>query len=110
MKAAVLHRYDPELRNKEFLVYEEIDDPPAPGPGLIHTPHTTARGAWELGPWRWRPRRCTGRGAAAGRRRRVAGISVGLFSPFTCRFSLYVPCKQYKLLKLIRTVYLHKVR
>ena len=27
MKAAVLHRYDPELRNKEFLVYEEIDDP-----------------------------------------------------------------------------------
>ena len=29
MKAAVLHRYDPELRNKEFLVYEEIDDPPA---------------------------------------------------------------------------------
>ena len=35
MKAAVLHRYDPELRNKEFLVYEEIDDPPAPGPGEV---------------------------------------------------------------------------
>ena len=35
MKAAVLHRYDPELRNKEFLVYEEIDDPPAPGPSEV---------------------------------------------------------------------------
>ena len=35
MKAAVLHRFDPELRNNELLVYEEIDDPPAPGPGEV---------------------------------------------------------------------------
>ena len=35
MKAAVLHQYDPELQKKELLVYEEVDNPPEPGPGEV---------------------------------------------------------------------------
>ena len=30
MKAAVLHRYDPELRNKELVIYQETPDPDPP--------------------------------------------------------------------------------
>ena len=30
MKAAVLHRYDPELRNNELVTYQEIPDPDPP--------------------------------------------------------------------------------
>ena len=59
MKAAVLHRYDPELRNKEFLVYEEIDDPPAPGPGGWRAPRRrpASRRARPRAPPRRRARR-----------------------------------------------------
>ncbi len=30
MKAAVLHRYDPELRNKELVIYQDTPDPDPP--------------------------------------------------------------------------------